>query len=176
LLRYGNFFSGDELNVFYLGFPGIHSVIHFNIGGDLVLSGINKTSIVRDTGRNAIFSSSDEFNVASLALSPFILRWDLSPHPNYRVYLSSHLTHLKALDSRIVQIEKNLGRWYHQFSFLAAIKFSEDANGELFFRSRLSRNLADGKDIFFQTQIGYSFKVFTGKPETKRRAVFHDVF
>ncbi|MCK6695740.1 MAG: hypothetical protein L6Q97_27000, partial [Thermoanaerobaculia bacterium] len=96
--------------------------------------------------------------------------------PNYRVYFGYYLTYLENLDSRIHQIEKTNDRWFHQLSFLTAIKFDAESNGEIFFRSRLSMSFNKKEDIFFQTQIGYSFKVFTKKPDTRKRSLFYDVF
>lgn len=170
--RYANLLTGSQLNIYYRGNKKMHYILYADVAAYVMRTGVDKQIQKIDTS-DQFFALSNQSNVNSLVVSPLILFWDYRPHYNYRISVFYNFQKVYALSDDILQPTGKNARNLQTIGLFAALKFNEDANGELFFRSRLTTGARPKKDNFFQAQIGYTFKLFSRKPGIHNRPVFN---
>ena len=60
----------------------------------------------------------------------------------------------------------------HQFGLVGGLRAQDNSKGEVFFRVLWNLNARHISQNYVQAQVGYTFKVFSGKVAVKERPVF----
>ncbi|MEM9822163.1 MAG: hypothetical protein AAF985_13865 [Bacteroidota bacterium] len=172
LFRHASWTSGGEVNLIYFGFPFLQSMVYLNFGTYVRYVPMRQPELADSIKFQAFqdieLDEDRRFGTNVIALFPEIT-WSISPHSRFRISYSAkyfrlfHLTDDFALVSnrkKFFNNQKDNDPWLLNFKFLAALRFNDDANGELFFRSYFTFLPNSASQNFFQAQIGYAFNIF----------------
>lgn len=177
-VRYNNFRAGAQLNIIGCNIPTLHSNLNYETSFQVMLTGISTSSEERDTvGSNFLVTqTTDQHNALSANIAPVILNWHIYPHSQYHISFAYKLQLISELDSQVKfeNSRRNLS-FIHQLGLFAGVKLNEAGSGEMFLRILLDMDVNDLDQNFIQGQLGYSFKILSGKPRIKSRSFFNQL-
>jgi len=173
LLRYSNFMSGGQINIITFEKPEYHSSFNIDASLNVMLTGISTTTEEQDTVGTTYFQAVNNSKAVSLVFTPVILGWNIYPHSHYSISFNYRMLLISELNTNIYQLDKNRGgKFLHQLGLVGGLRPNENGNGEIFFRVLFNLNYRHLNQNYLQGQIGYTFKVFSRKPEIRNRPVF----
>jgi hypothetical protein len=175
LFRHTSWTSGGEVNIGFLGLPYLQSTLYLNVGAYVRNVSMRIPSLEDEIYyppfQDKQVDDERKFSTNIAALFPE-LTLSVSPHSRFRLTYNAKLYYLFSFTDDFSMVshknnfllgEEDIHPWVLSLKFLAALRISNEANGELFFRSYFNFLPGYASQNFFQAQIGYAFNIFDSK-------------